>query len=675
MTEVIRMVQTNLRETDGGLDPEELVRQLRDLGANTLLFNAGGILAWYPTRIKYHRINPYMEGNLLGEVVARAHEAGVRVIGRLDLSKCSQPALDERPGWFYLSPKGNRVDYNGQFHTCINGGYYREQGGAILREVLDNYPVDGIFFNMFGFWTRDYSGNYHGICHCDGCKEAFRAEAGMELPASEEAGTPDLDEYRRFTQAKVAETAQFMHDVAREFGDHIAVSTWMFHPAIDIIRMESNRSLHRASPEFHHLHSAWAVNRVRTSYEDRTVCCCANHFFDIPYRFASEPAGLTAARIAGNLAAGGHLDFYMLGTFDQPDKEGFAPIREVYQHQERHEPLYTDLRSLARVLLVENAPHSAAVRGFYTALMHKQIPFDVLAAERLEQWGQEDRLRDYAVIIMPDNPDLPYATGEALDSFVKDGGRLIAAGRTGFVSRDETGPWGASRLACIGLETATQVLDDSRATYCMLDDDPLEELPETRAFLVHGAFASGHALSSAETLYPVQRGLYGPPEKCQWWDDASNSPVKGEYGAYRMPYGEGESVYFPFDLGRLYWLYYQSAHRELIGHWVRRFLATDENAPRVGVHGAPMAVQLSAHRIGESRDAMVHLVNYSGCQKNHCEMPLPVQDVTLYGTGSPARVRALEADEDLDIHRGAGGWSVILRELRLFEALVIEEML
>ncbi|MHC4592067.1 MAG: hypothetical protein ACYS8L_05150, partial [Planctomycetota bacterium] len=64
MTEVIRMVQTNLRETDGGLDPEETVRELRDLGANTVLFNAGGILAWYPTRIKYHRINPYMEGNL-----------------------------------------------------------------------------------------------------------------------------------------------------------------------------------------------------------------------------------------------------------------------------------------------------------------------------------------------------------------------------------------------------------------------------------------------------------------------------------------------------------------------------------------------------------------------------------------------------------------------------------
>jgi hypothetical protein len=72
---------------------------------------------------------------------------------------------------------------------------------------------------------------------------------------------------------------------------------------------------------------------------------------------------------------------------------------------------------------------------------------------------------------------------------------------------------------------------------------------------------------------------------------------------------------------------------------------------------------------------IVHLVNYSGCQKDHCEMPLPVQDVTLYGTGSPSRVRALKAEEDLDMHRGAGGWSAVVREIRLFEALVIEEML
>ena len=101
---------------------------------NTLLFNAGGILAWYPTKLKYHRINPYMHGDLLGDVVAAAHETGVRVVGRCDFSKCPQPALDERPDWFYLSPSGGRVDYNGQYHTCICGGYYAEENFGLGTE-------------------------------------------------------------------------------------------------------------------------------------------------------------------------------------------------------------------------------------------------------------------------------------------------------------------------------------------------------------------------------------------------------------------------------------------------------------------------------------------------------------------------------------------------------------
>ncbi len=676
MTEVIRLVQTNLRETDANLDPDELVRQVRDLGANALLFNAGGILAWYPTRIKYHRINPLLTGDLLGAVLERAHAAGVRVIGRLDLSKCPQPALDERPEWFYLSPAGRRVDYNGQYHTCINGGYCREQGVAIVREILGNYPLDGVFFNMFGFQTRDYGGNYHGICQCEGCRTAFRAETGRELPASEEPGTPNLDDYYRFRERKVHETAQLMHDTAREFGEHVAVSTWRFDPAIDVIRMESSRSLGAAYPEFHHLHSAWAANRVRTSYDDRTICCCANHFLDIPYRFASEPAGLTAARIAGNLAAGGHLDFYMLGTFDQPDKEGFAPVREVFRHQERHERYYEGLKSLARVLLIEDTPYSDAMRGFYLALLHKHVPFDVLVADELDRWASEGRLGNYAVVVLPDNAGLAPATAEALDESVAGGGRLLAAGRTGFAASEGAQAWGECRLASVGLRMADAVLQDTRATYCMLDEAPLDELPDTRMFLVYGYLAAGPARGRAKAMYPVQRGMYGPPEQCQWWDAPPDDPrTAGEYGAYRMPYGEGETIYFPFDLGGLYWRHYQSAHRELIGHWVGRFLAGDEGLPRIAIRGAPLAVQLTWHRIGQSRDAIVHLLNYTGCQKNHFETPIPLRGIELHGTGSPRRVCALKAERELAAERGAGGWSVRVPELGLFEAIVIEGLL
>jgi hypothetical protein len=52
----------------------------------------------------------------------------------------------------------------------INGGYYRAQVMKILTEALDQYDVDGLFFNMFGNQSRDYSGHEVGLCHCDACR-------------------------------------------------------------------------------------------------------------------------------------------------------------------------------------------------------------------------------------------------------------------------------------------------------------------------------------------------------------------------------------------------------------------------------------------------------------------------------------------------------------------------
>ncbi len=53
-----RMVQTNLRQTDAALDPKAVARQTRDFGADILLFNIGGIYAFYPTDLELHERNP-----------------------------------------------------------------------------------------------------------------------------------------------------------------------------------------------------------------------------------------------------------------------------------------------------------------------------------------------------------------------------------------------------------------------------------------------------------------------------------------------------------------------------------------------------------------------------------------------------------------------------------------
>ncbi len=59
MEEPIRLVQTNLRETDSDLDAAALAQQIEDFPANTVLFGMGGIRAHYQTRLEDHIKSKY----------------------------------------------------------------------------------------------------------------------------------------------------------------------------------------------------------------------------------------------------------------------------------------------------------------------------------------------------------------------------------------------------------------------------------------------------------------------------------------------------------------------------------------------------------------------------------------------------------------------------------------
>src|SRR5664279_3219317 len=167
MKEPIRWVQTNLRQTDAGLDAARLAGQLADMRANVVLMGMGGIAAYYPTAVEFHYASPNLPAgrDMFGDVLREAHARQIRVVGRFDFSKTRKAAYDAHPEWFFRKADGNPVVYNGLYSTCINGGYYRGQAMKILTEGLERYDVDGLFFNMFGNQSTDYSGAYVGLCH------------------------------------------------------------------------------------------------------------------------------------------------------------------------------------------------------------------------------------------------------------------------------------------------------------------------------------------------------------------------------------------------------------------------------------------------------------------------------------------------------------------------------
>lgn len=87
--EPIRWVQTNLRQTDAGLDARRLAEQLADMRANVVLMGMGGIAAYYPTAVEFHSPSPDLPAgrDMFGDVLRESHARKIRV----DRARNSQP--------------------------------------------------------------------------------------------------------------------------------------------------------------------------------------------------------------------------------------------------------------------------------------------------------------------------------------------------------------------------------------------------------------------------------------------------------------------------------------------------------------------------------------------------------------------------------------------------------
>jgi len=241
-----RLVQTNLREIDAiTLDPAEYVSMIKDFGANVALFNVGGIVANYPSELEFEYVNPNLREDMVGKVLEGLHAEGIAMMGRFDFSKMNAEFAFENPDWLYKNVKGEFVNYNGQVHTCVNGHYQQEYSLKILSEALTRYDLDGVFFNMIGYQTRDYSHNYHGICQCDNCKSRFAEySGGMKLPIEENTSDPVFNKYREFKQFTIDELFTKTNKLIKSFGEDIAVCTYTIK-GVDIVRRESGSGMWR----------------------------------------------------------------------------------------------------------------------------------------------------------------------------------------------------------------------------------------------------------------------------------------------------------------------------------------------------------------------------------------------------------------------------------------------
>jgi hypothetical protein len=162
---VRRIGQLNMTEHDPvALNVQEWADYWASLKVDAVLVSVTGILAFYQTKVPFHRKGKYLgERDFFGDCCAAAKQRGLRVIARLSPDLNWADTLQAHPEWFRRDAQGAPVTHSEDrrlFYTCMFSGY------------MTLYDVDGLFTNA---WPPLGA---MPVCYCDQCRK---------LPAS---GTP-----------------------------------------------------------------------------------------------------------------------------------------------------------------------------------------------------------------------------------------------------------------------------------------------------------------------------------------------------------------------------------------------------------------------------------------------------------------------------------------------------
>ena len=656
--EHLRMLQPNLREVDADLSVDDLFEVVDRFHANALLLNTGGVCAFYPTDLEYHpRAEPLRhrsDGDLTGTVLERCRQEDVRLVARFDFSKFHESIFDHRPEWAYRDHDGEHVNYDGVVHACINGGYQQSYAFEILEEALSRYPVDGIFFNMFGYVESDYDGTYHGPCHCANCQERFAAFSDGDRSIPDKGyDAADHPVYQRFKHETATELLDRVRDhvdrITANQDEQVAVATYS-ERATDAVTDESNTGVDRALPRWQYS-SVDNVSRIEDSWGKPAWNIVINAV-DIPYRFQGVSAAEIRTRLFGALLRGGGLAYCVNGTFSgYPDPSNFPAAESAYDIASTYERTFQQLEPLASVALIRPTGWSATAeyRGWFRALAESHVQFHVRSELSL---GRQDarplQAGEYDVIILPETRLSSEQAQESIAQAMEAGTTVLATGPEFAVDAHNF------LESAFGLNRES-IDRDVRGAYLAVNDDHFAPLIDTGPLAIDDAFSVMEPLSvtKTQTALPfVTPGTFGPPERVGR-EGLEHTDRPGFL--HTSHDGSGDAIYLPWGPGRLYHRHGFDRHSGVLTDVLQRARTA---APLLETN-APPTVEIA---LGTSAGThILQLLNRSGFtgtsyhaphQVSTLRIELPdlsgtpslfAQDTTVSGAAQECTISSLES--------------------------------
>ena len=635
----LRWAQLAFVENDPGrCDPDFWLDYFKRIHVEGALLSAGGVVAYYPTKIPLHHRSDYLgDSDLLGYMMEGCRKQNITVCVRTDPHAARQNVYDAHPDWIAVTSDGQKRRHWANpelWVTCGLGPYNFEFMTLVHKEIMMLYKPEGIFSNR-------WSGS--GTCYCEHCVRNFKEfSGGMELPRTGNVRTGTGPGGAGLTGTQTPEEAAALIKY-REWNIARLKELWFLWDA----------EIRKIKPTSRFIPNGFPDRKIIGQHSDI-------FFVDRQGRSGAIPPW-NSGRGAKELRAGGMamkplIHIFSVGLEDSPrwkdsvntdaelkiwaaggiangmlpcfvkfnatpiDKRWFKTMEKVYEGHFRSARYLRNVAPMARIAVViadQGGSRTATgtkpwqqdsgyhLQGMYHSLIEGHFPFEMLNSDVLDA----EHLKPFKLIILPNITRLSDAQCSQIRKFVEGGGSLLATFETSLY--DEGGKirkdFGLSDL--FGVSFDNEVEGPMQNSYLRLRNDPatgkfhpVVEGLEDAVRIINGRYrlkvTPKTAFPSPVTLIPTYPDL--PME-----DVYTRIPDTDIRELYLRESGKGRIAYFPWDIDRSFWQYMALDHGRLLNNTIQWALNED---PVVTVKG-PGLIETTVWR---QKDSMaIHLVNMS----------------------------------------------------------------
>ena len=515
---------------------------------------------YYPTRIG--TVYPGLKFDLMGEIIHACKKAGIRVAVYFNAGLSHEEALRHRE-WCTVNESGQVYAFDKMNHwfrtMCFNSGY-RVHLLAMIREVLEHYPVDGLIFDSMNM----------PVCYGIECLEKMRS-LGMD--------PKDRNAAENFAYRTKIELKNAIAELAHSYNEKL----FLYFLGVEAREQPTHVEL-EVLPQ-----GGWGYDYLPSQI--RYIRTLGKPYYTMTGRFQRSWGDLGGIRpeaallydCMNSIANGGTC---CIGDHLHPRGKLQAPVYEmigrVYGKTAALDEWTDKAKSVAEIAIL--APWlrgNCSNRGNKTAIL---AGASRMLSELKHQYDVIDDLADftpYRILFLPDDVRVNETLAEKLEQYLSEGGKIISSGHSALNAEGN-----AFMLSCLKQSLHFKGDETFNYTFLHVAGEIADGIPDMGITV----YEQGIAVSpkkNARSFAALGRGYFNFGD----WDlrheylYIPEKEMTDHAGLVRM--ANGDIWHFSFPIALNYFRYAPHLYKRLLGNVLKQMLPvpllTVENLPSYGV--------------------------------------------------------------------------------------------